>query len=122
MAKTAAECDTYLATLDNTFLALFNGDPLGAGTELPTISGYARQAITWGAPTNASGATRQRANTNIMTFGPFTGAAGNATHFAIMSLVSGGVMRRVGALTQAINNITTGRLEAAAGAFVAKES
>lgn len=129
MAKTNSECDAVLATLDgSSFLALFEGDPAGSGVEL-TGNGYARQAVTWGAPTNASGGGRQRQNTNVMTFGPFSGSPSaaaptpaNITHFAIFSLVTGGTMRRTGALTSAVNNVNSGRLEAAAGSFTAKET
>ena len=54
------------------FVALFSvapGDDGSAGTEL-TGSGYARQAITFGAPGPATGNAEQVANSNNIQFGP----------------------------------------------------
>lgn len=121
MAKTNSECDTYLATLDGTFLALFSTatDATGGGTEI-TTNGMSRQAITFGAPTAASGGGRQRANSAIITFGPFTGLVA-PTHYGIMSASTGGTMRRFGALDQA-QSTSSGRLEVAIGALVVKET
>ena len=54
------------------FLALFSvapGDDGSAGTEL-TGSGYARQAITFGAPGPATGNAEQVVNSNNIQFGP----------------------------------------------------
>jgi len=54
------------------FVALFSvapGDDGSAGTEL-SGNGYARQAITFGAPGPATGNAEQVANTNNIQFGP----------------------------------------------------
>ena len=45
-----------------------------------TTAGYARQSVTWGAPT---GDPQAAANTNAMTFGPFTADPPNITHLAL---------------------------------------
>ncbi len=121
MAKTNAECDTYLATLDGSFLALFSSatDAAGGGTEI-TNNGMSRQPITFAAPTAASGGGRQRVNSSTLVFGPFTGTVA-PTHYGIMSAVSGGTMRRFGALTQA-QTTSSGRLEIPAGDLVVKET
>lgn len=63
------------------FVALFNGDPAGAGTEVEVtaVDGYNRQALSCAAA--ASGAT---SNDGAITFGPNTGAGSwTVTHFAI---------------------------------------
>ncbi len=121
MAKTNTECDTVLATYDGTFLALFSTatDASGGGTEI-TTNGMTRQAITFGAPTNASGGGRQRVNSATIVFGPFTGSVA-PTHYGIMSASSGGTMRRFGALTQA-QSTSSGRLEIPSGDLVVKET
>lgn len=62
-------------------VALFNGDPSGAGTEVEASAtdGYARQTLTIDAA--ASGATQ---NSGVLTWGPNTGAgAWTVTYFAV---------------------------------------
>jgi hypothetical protein len=121
MSKTNTECDTYLSTLDGTFLALFSSatDASGGGTEI-TNNGMSRQAITFGAPTAAGGGGRQRVNSATIVFGPFSGSVA-PTHYGIMSAITGGTMRRFGALTQA-QTTSSGRLEIPAGDLVVKET
>jgi hypothetical protein len=118
MAKTPAECDSFLATYDAHFAALFDGDPAGAGTEI-TTNGVARQAVTFGAPTNAPGGGRQRVNSNVLNFGPISGTV-NATHYGLFTAVSGGTMRRYAPLN-ATQNTNSGRIEVAISALVIKE-
>ncbi len=70
---------------DYGFLALFDGDPDGAGTELTGGSpAYARQAITWPA---ASAGQVQASNVPI-TFDVPAGAT--VSHWAIFTAVTGG--------------------------------
>ena len=77
-------------TARNTYLCLLTA----AATDTDTIStlaevttaGYARQQVTWGAPT---GDPQVAANTNAMTFGPFTADPPNITHLALVSAASG---------------------------------
>jgi len=80
-------------TAATTHLALFTTAPddTGAGTEVTTAgtNGYSRQSVTWGAP---SGDPSVAANTNAITFGPFTSNLGNVTHLALMSAATGGSM------------------------------
>ena len=73
-----------------TYIALLTAAPTDAST-LATMSeittaGYARQAITWGAP---SGDPRTTSNTATITFGPFTADPPNVTHAALVSALSG---------------------------------
>lgn len=68
------------------YLALFTAvsdAEAGSGTEV-AASGYARQAVAMGAPTNGAGA-----NTGVITFGPLSGT-GTATHAALMDASSSG--------------------------------
>ncbi len=70
---------------DNGWLALFDGDPEGAGTELTGGSpAYARKAITWPA---ASGGAVSASNVPIQFDVP---AGADVSHWAIYSAVTGG--------------------------------
>jgi len=95
-----AEMSNYLenalinATLRNTsytspttvYLGLYTSDPTDAdsGTEV-TGNGYARQAITFGAPSN--GVT---SNTAAIEFPQATGSWGTVTHIGIEDALTGG--------------------------------
>ena len=73
-----------------TYLALLTAAPTDASTigtlsEI-TTAGYARQAVTWGAP---AGDPRVSANSATVTFGPFTADPPNVTHCALVSSASG---------------------------------
>jgi hypothetical protein len=80
-------------TAATTHLALFTTAPTdaGGGTEITTAgtNGYARQSVTWGAP---SGDPSVCANTNAITFGPFTADLPNVPFLALMSAATGGTM------------------------------
>ena len=68
------------------YLALFTAvtdAEAGTGTEV-TASGYARQAVTFGADTNGAGE-----NSTELLFGPLSGA-GTATHSALFDAAAGG--------------------------------
>ena len=84
---TEAYRNTALNALPNTqYLALFVGDPEGAGVEC-TGTGYARIAVTMGAA-----ATGQRANTSgshVFTVGTGGWQAG-VSHGALYTVLSGG--------------------------------
>lgn len=71
-----------------TYLALLSSAPTDTalGTEL-AVAGYARQAVTWTAPSGDPSSTE---NTATITFGPFTADPANVTHCALMDAVSGG--------------------------------
>lgn len=77
-------------TARNTYVALLTAAATDANiiSELSevTTAGYARQQATWGAP---SGDPQVAANTNAMTFGPFTADPPNVTHLALVSSASG---------------------------------
>jgi hypothetical protein len=91
------------ATLRNTtftspatvYAALFTTDPTEAGTGTEcTGTGYARVAITFGAPSN--GVTT---NSAASEFPQATGTWGTLTHFAIFDALTTGNMLYYGALT-----------------------
>lgn len=82
------------------YAALFSSAPSDAagGTEL-SGSGYARQAVTFSAPTAAAPSGRSIANSGTVTFGPATGTAWtNATHFGVYDALTGGNYRGGAAL------------------------
>ena len=83
--KTTAQTDAVLNVLRATniiapaavYVGLFSINPANdgaAGTELTLAGGYARQSITFGAPVAGTGQARKVSNTNVITFGPGTGA------------------------------------------------
>jgi len=74
------------------FVALFStapGDDGSAGTEL-SGSGYARQAITFGAPGPATGNAEQVANSNNIQFGPAAADWLQAVAFGIFDALTNG--------------------------------
>lgn len=95
------------------FLALFTAAPSdsGGGTEV-SGSGYARQAITFGA---ASGPTVS--NTSTHTFTASGGAWGTVTHYGIFSASSAGTLYWHGALGTSRTVADGESLTVAAGAF-----
>ena len=73
-----------------TYLALLSSAP-GDTTTLATMAeittaGYARQAVTWSAP---SGSPPTTTNSAQLTFGPFSADPPNITHCALVSASSG---------------------------------
>lgn len=96
------------------FVALFIGDPEGAGTEVSTVgTNYQRQSVTFSAPSN--GAT---SNSNTISFGPASAAysASPVDYFAIFDAISGGNMIYSDALTvpQVVNTNNEPRFAATA--------
>ena len=82
--------DTILMTSGSPFLALCTSPPSAnaLGTEY-AATGYARQAVTWNAVTNADPPVAT--SSGALTFGPFTAGTGaTITHVALMDAVSGG--------------------------------
>lgn len=78
--------NTAMTSPTTVYLALFTAvtdAEAGTGTEV-AASGYARQAVTFDAPSNGAGS-----NSEAVTFGPLSGS-GTATHAALMDAVSGG--------------------------------
>ena len=99
------------ATLRNTsytspstvYAALFTSDPTDAGTGTEVSGGsYARQAITFGAPSNGVAS-----NSGAVEFPQATGNWGTVTHFAIYDALTSGNMLYHGALTSS-KTIETG--------------
>jgi hypothetical protein len=73
---------TYIALCT---VAVTDTDTLASITEV-TTAGYARQSVTWGAP---SGDPQVSANTNALTFGPFTADPPSIGFLALVSAASG---------------------------------
>jgi hypothetical protein len=80
-------------TLRTTYLALLTAAPNDASTmasmtelTVPATNGYARQAVTWGAP---AADPSLASNTGLLTFGAFTADLGNVTHLALVTAVTG---------------------------------
>lgn len=77
-------------TARTTYLAALTAAPTDASTLATmaeiTTSGYARQAVTWSAPTGDPAETH---NTNVITFGAFSADPPNVTHVALVSASSG---------------------------------
>jgi hypothetical protein len=77
-----------LLTADPSLTAASPTNPqLSELTEL-AATGYARQAATFSAATTPTGGTSQIANSNTITFGPFTGAGGSNTATTFGALVN----------------------------------
>jgi hypothetical protein len=80
-------------TMPTIYVALYNGNPLGAGTELaaPPATDYARKTVTWGSATFSS-PTGTIANTADVDFGIAGAAWGTVDYFAIFDASTGGNM------------------------------
>jgi len=97
--KSHAYSDAVLGVLNGNdlpgvtpYVALFStapGDDGSAGTEL-SGSGYARQAITFGAPGLATGNAEQVANSNNIQFGPAAADWLQAVAFGIFDALTNG--------------------------------
>lgn len=82
-------------TARTTYLALLTAAPGDATTMVtmtevttPATNGYARQAVTWTAP---SGDPSSSNNSGVITFGPFSADLGIVTHLALVSAATGTV-------------------------------
>jgi hypothetical protein len=80
-------------TSRSTYLALLTSAPgdtttMSSMSELttPGSNGYARQSVTWAAP---SGDPSSTSNTNALTFGPFSSDLAAVTHLALVSASTG---------------------------------
>lgn len=105
------------------YIALFNGDPSGAGTEITnTIKGSTtRDAIALGGVTT-SGNFRQADNTAEITITPSASAGATADYAAIYDAATGGNLLSYDTLT-ASKTITTGdgvKFEANAAVYKVK--
>jgi hypothetical protein len=94
-ANLALDAVTGRATVSTrtTYLALLTTAPtdattMAAMTEVftPGASGYARQAVTWAAPSGDPSAT---SNTGVLTFGAFTADPASVTHCALVDAATG---------------------------------
>jgi hypothetical protein len=104
-----------------TYLALLTAAPTDAST-LATMAevstaGYARQSVTWAAPSAAD--PPETHNTATLTAGPFSADPPNVTHFAIVSAASGtsGDFLAWGAWTAARDAANGDSLQVAASAL-----
>jgi hypothetical protein len=109
-------------TARTTYLALLTAAPTDATTLATmtevTTAGYARQAVTWSAPT---GDPQSSSNTGALTFGPFSADPPNVTHGALVSAATGttGDFLWWWALDTARDGANGDSLTVAAGALVA---
>jgi hypothetical protein len=101
------------------FVALFIGDPYGAGVEVSTVgTNYSRQSVTFSAPSN--GAT---SNSNSISFGVASASyGGTVSHFALMDNSTGGNILYADALTVAQTVNTGNEPKFAATAITVQES
>lgn len=81
------------------YLALFTTNPTdaGSGNEVQ-YAGYARQAVTFGAP-QLSGSDAVISNTNTITFGVVPSSAGSAMYAGLYDQASGGNLVYHGSLS-----------------------
>lgn len=81
-----------LLTVDPSTTAAIPTNPLLSELTELASTGYSRQAVTFTAATTPTNGTSQIANSNLVTFGPFTGASGSgtpATYGALVNVASG---------------------------------
>lgn len=103
--------NTAYAAPATVYVALFTAAPdddyteaIPTGTEVPAANGYARKAVTFGAPT--SGAMTNSAAVEYDESTAAWAAGANITHFAIMEELTGGEMQMWGRL-QGPNKVFT---------------
>lgn len=105
------------------YAGLFSTTPANdgaAGTELAG-NGYARQAITFGAPAADTGNIRKVSNTNTITFGPATADWLQAVAFGIWDAATNGNLLYWDSLTTPKTVLNGDRAEFAVGALQVKE-
>ena len=131
--KTQAQTDAVLNVLRatnitapaNVYVGLFSTNPANdasAGTELTGAGGYARQQVTFGAPTTDTGNIRKISNTGLITFGPATGADwAQAVGFGIFDALTLGNLLYWDSLTTPKTVAVGDKAEFAVGALVVKE-
>lgn len=116
MGLTTTQTDAYLNTFRATnftgftaYVALFDGDPQGAGTEITnTIKGSAtRNAAGFGAPGAGTGSNRRIANSAEIEITASAVGSADATHFAIYDAATAGTLRFSAALDSTLT-INTG--------------
>ena len=131
--KTQAQTDAVLNVLRatnitapaNVYVGLFSVNPAddaSAGTELTGAGGYARQAVTFGAPAADTGNVRKISNTGVLTFGPATGADwAEAVGFGIFDALTVGNLLYWDSLTTPKTIAVGDKAEFVVGALVVKE-
>ena len=93
------------------YMALFTSDPTDAGTGTEVSGGaYARQTITFSAPTNGS-----TSNSADVLFPVATAGWGTVSHFAVYDAATSGNMLYYGVLTTSKAISSTDQLKVAAG-------
>jgi hypothetical protein len=111
MGLTSTQADAFLNVFRGTtytgftsYVALFNGDPQGAGTEITsTITGAAtRNAAGFGAPGAGTGDQRKIANSGEIEITASAAGSATADYFAIYDAATGGTLRFSGALTSSL--------------------
>lgn len=110
-------CNGAYTPAATVYVALSEADPLdtGAGMSEADYTGYAREAITFGAA-----ATRKVAQSGTITFDPCTAGSNDATHWAIFDALTSGNMLAHGALNDTVN-IVAGNTPSVASAEIEVE-
>jgi hypothetical protein len=108
------------------YVALFIGDPLGAGSELtdPSATDYARvetDGTDWGTATFSS-PTATITNAADIDFGTAGAAWGTVTHCAIYDALTGGNMIAAGPLTTSMPIVITAPVKFPAGSLSVRHS
>lgn len=94
------------------YLALFSGDPIGAGTEV-SGNGYARKAISFGAASS-----RAVTQNTVTTFDEATGTWGTIDNYAIYDALTSGNMLAYGALSSSRSIVSGNTPSVASGEVV----
>jgi len=86
------------------YVALSSTAPAEDGTNVtePTFTGYERQEVTFGAPSDGTGTSRKISNSVAIEFGD-PDEDGSVSHFAIFDAATGGNMLAYGPLGAVVN-------------------
>jgi hypothetical protein len=107
------------------YLGLLTAAPTGTNPTLASLTeviatGYARQAVTWAAPTTTAGVTTTANSANVL-FGPFTAIGGlpACTYAFLCTVVSGtaGEVQEIFQLPSALTALQGESAQAAIGAL-----
>lgn len=127
--KTTIDADAHLNTMRGTNATAFTPyvglltavtDLLAGTVTETTYTSYARQAVTFGAPSTVGG-KRQVANSGAVVFPISTGGTPTITHVGIYDAASGGNLRKVIALSASRTINLTDPPTIAAGELVYSE-
>lgn len=104
------------------YLGLFSANPADDGSSGTELSGnnYARQSITFGAPSDHGSGGRKLLNTNTIRFGPASADWNQAVGFGIWDASTSGNLKYWGTMT-AVTVLSSSSLEVAIGDLTVRE-